>query len=337
MKAYKQISGGLFCIALLCGCDDSGQEKVDAQTEKIARLEKNLQQQGQTLKQNAANHQKLAGLLKTELTGVYTRLEALKKENEDLAKKLNEMTAFQKTLLDQMWTDAVDKDAFEKYKAGLNVPAVRVKCANAAPVLDGQLDAAYLKLATPMKFYPIENTSVDRKTDTVIKAYVLQDPENLYVALRAEDASPQINTAAHKPRDSALWEHDCIEVFIGPNEASSGYYHIIANTSGSLYDAKHSDTSWNASIDVKFGIEKDKAWVMEMKIPLRDLGVKPGQMEKTWIFNMNCFSPTEEEHVPDIDLAWSPTGSSSSHVPGRFGKLWMVSAGRPKGKDPNKE
>ncbi len=332
MKAFTAILLSLFCLALITGCDDSGKKEVAEQAEEIARLKTDLQQHEQKMKSNTENHEKLAGHLKTELTGVQSQLEALKKENEDLRKKLDDMVVFQKQLLDQMWTDAVDKDAFEKYKAGLSVPAVRVKSVVPSPVMDGQLDAVYRKHATPMKFYPIQNASQDRTKDTVIKAYLVLDPEALYVALRMETESPQIMPLAAQPRDSALWEHDCIEIFIGPNGEDAGYYHIITNNAGSIYDAKESDTSWKAAIEVKFGIEKDKAVIMEMKIPLKDLGVKPNEMEKIWSFNMNCFSPNEEQHIPDVDLAWSPTGSDSSHVPERFGRLWLTSAGRPKAK-----
>ena len=250
---------------------------------------------------------------------------------EEIKKRLDESVALVKQLRKEMWTEAVDNEAFKKYKLGLEVPALQVHLVEKSPLMDGQLDELYKKHATSMGFYPIQILKPNRTEKTDITAYVLMDKKALYIITRVETSVPVL-MYSDKPRDSELWKSDCIDIFIDPSGDGSEYYHIITNAAGSLYDAKQSDTSWNPGIVIKLGIEKEKAWIMEMKIPLSDIGVKLSEIKKTWSFNINHFKPNEEEEVPDVDLAWSPTGSDSSHVPEMFGKLWMSFAGRPKSK-----
>ena len=137
-------------------------------------------------------------------------------------------------------------------------------------------------------------------------------------------------------RDSSLWDEESIDIFIGP-KGDMSYYQIISNVIGTLYDAKDSDTSWNPAITVKTKSQGEKGWVMEMKIPLKEMDVKADKIEKIWSFNITYFCPSNDQLHPDTDVAWSPTGTSSSHVPERFGVLWMAFTGRPNPKELKRE
>ena len=57
-----------------------------------------------------------------------------------------------------------------------------------------------------------------------------------------------------------------------------------------------------------------------MAIPLKDLVKDPKKLNRVWAVNFNRMAYLIEGNE---DTAWSPTGGPSSHVPGKFGCLWL--------------
>ena len=63
-----------------------------------------------------------------------------------------------------------------------------------------------------------------------------------------------------------------------------------------------------------------KAWTVELIIPFKEMGVKAGKINRAWAVNFNRMAYLLEGTE---DTAWSPTGGDDSHVPAKFGALWL--------------
>ncbi len=64
--------------------------------------------------------------------------------------------------------------------------------------------------------------------------------------------------------------------------------------------------------------DADKNWVLEVKIPLKDLDVKKTPTGETWGWNFNRHIVSKDG--TDIWTGWATTGPSF-HTPNRFGNL----------------
>ena len=317
-------------------------------SEREEKLEQDIRKAEQTLEKNRESIEQLAhevnalkaGLAEREkqekkaFVELSEKIAGLEKMNNEISEELAHAEQARKTIREEMWTDAVDREAFTTWKEELRVPAVRVRRTEKPPVIDGKLDERYTTLAEPLYFRDITDTSGKGKPSKIPTAYLVMGPEALYLAVHVNQMT--IVNRRREKRDSALWNGECIDIFIDPKAGSDWgrYYHIITNLNGALYDAISGNTGWNPSLEVACGSVSDNAWVMEMKIPLKELNADIHKIHKVWNFNITYLFPSNNdkhpmEHTPDIDLAWSPTGSSSSHVQDRFGYLWFSFAGRP--------
>ena len=97
-----------------------------------------------------------------------------------------------------------------------------------------------------------------------------------------------------------------------------GRVQLIVNTKGVIHDAKDKDTDWesNATAKVK---KLEKAWTVEIVIPLKSLGVEGSPKGQTWAVNFcrNRMTTGETENQ-----AWADTGGSF-HNPDAFKKLTL--------------
>jgi hypothetical protein len=154
---------------------------------------------------------------------------------------------------------------------------------------------------------------------------VLADKENLYIAVLCETKDLGKILCDKKTRDDEVWKDEVVDMFIDPkNTGGSDYFHIIVNSAGITQEGKgQSDSSWNPLLTVKCAIEPKKAWVMEIKIPLKELDIDSGTINTVWSFNVTRTWRDPDDSTIFEDLAWSPTETRTSHVPSMFGYLWV--------------
>ena len=116
---------------------------------------------------------------------------------------------------------------------------------------------------------------------------------------------------------------EAIEIFIDPlNTRWELYYHIMINSLCTTQDSRNkADISWDPNLQVKCGKEKGKAWIMEVKIPFKEIGVDPKTMKKIWSFNITRTAYDVDNTDSIEELAWSPVGDDYVHVPELFGYL----------------
>jgi hypothetical protein len=216
--------------------------------------------------------------------------------------------------------------AFEelKKKAGA-YPVLRVKTLDEAPVLDGRIGPAFTKNAEPVKFRFLNGKEGEPQDGTT--AWIVADRENLYIALRCQTKDPDKVVARMTEHDDEVYSDESVDIFIDPANSRKDCYtfHIIVNSAGVTWDDDDDDDlSWDPALAVKCGKEPGKAWIVEMKIPFADLKIKPDAPVKIWSFNLTRTSLDYEKPGKVLeDTAWSPSGSSKSNVPEKFGYLFL--------------
>lgn len=210
--------------------------------------------------------------------------------------------------------------AFAAFVRASDVPVARVPAVASAPKVDGVLDEAYKKGAI-LKFSLL--TGADAKLKAPTTVYVISTAKELCIFARCETPNPEDLLADIRDHDGQVWNDDCIELFIDPTNQRKKYGHIQINSIGTTADAMGSlddqDSGWDPELQLAAKVDK-KAWVLEIVIPFSELGVEDGQVNRVWAANFNrmAYLLTGTE-----DTAWSPTGSTNSHVPEKFGVLWL--------------
>jgi hypothetical protein len=102
--------------------------------------------------------------------------------------------------------------------------------------------------------------------------FLARDAKNLYFAVKTSNDGQEAGTgtvALVSNRDGNIWNDDCVELNLSPNEQDR--YVFIINSKGVIYDAQNKDKSWNSNIEVA-NIDQSGCWTLEGKIPLADLG-----------------------------------------------------------------
>jgi len=219
-------------------------------------------------------------------------------------------------------TRPADK-AFQAFAKKQSVPTARVPQVKKAPKIDGILDPLYKKEATPLSFRFLAGGQARPKATTTV--YALTTDTDLIVFFNCGSPDMDALLADVRDRDGQVWNDDSVELFIDPTNkrAPDGYRHIIINSLGTTAEAKGpggaEDYSWNPKLRVKTKVGR-KAWTVEVAIPLKALVADVKKINRVWAVNFNRMAYLIEGTE---DTAWSPTGAASSHVPARFGCLWM--------------
>lgn len=180
------------------------------------------------------------------------------------------------------------------------------------PVIDGKLsDPAWQRARQLEPFIGSFGTKPeDLKAKT--QATVTYDAAALYIAVRADEPSPdKIESVGHN-RDDAVWNGDSIDVFLTQEASGAPYYHFILSPKNVQWDALFDGSNdmdfnpaWKSATEVG-----PTAWTAEMAIPWKDLkiGPVPGMKlranicrQRKVVSELSCWSQTvsgflESEH-----------------------------------------
>jgi len=191
-------------------------------------------------------------------------------------------------------------------------PTGYVPVAADPPWLDGKLNDAAWKKARPLQLARTLDGTTTAPLPTEV--LLLRDQKALYVAFRCTEPLLDRLVASRRAQDGAVWDDDSVEFFLSP--AGGTYYHFGVNAVGSTYDAEAKDRSWNSGF--KAAVESSNgAWTIEVVMPFASM-IERGPVPAEWTANF-----TRNRRVTGRweEAAWSPTYSSDSHVPSRFGKI----------------
>ena len=180
-------------------------------------------------------------------------------------------------------------------------------CKN-GPVLDGKLDDDCWKTAGVMDDFSLMDGAGKPTADT--KAWVTTDGVNLYVAVECEEKLMGNIIANVRENQGAVYNDDCVEVFIDSDYLEQEYYQICVNSLGYYYTGG-TKGAWKPSLKTAASRGDDR-WTVEMAIPLADLKIK-GRL-----FGFNVCRERRPLEVFEL-ICWSPTGERFGE-PRRFGE-----------------
>lgn len=180
-----------------------------------------------------------------------------------------------------------------------------------APTIDGVIGAQEWKSAGIIdSFVDPFGKMAARKSRTLVG----YDDHSLYLAFVCEE--PQPHEAKIYPHDGAIYQNDCVEIFLNPQANRASFYHFIVDILNQQYDALGEDyfgynPPWKAAVHKAgdgFSIEASIDFsAIERSTP------KPGEL---WYANV-C---REQANGKGLSC-WQPTyGNFNS--PGRFGQ-WV--------------
>lgn len=149
------------------------------------------------------------------------------------------------------------------------------------------------------------------------QARLLYDDENLYIAFSAREPHMDKIKATVDKRDGPTFYDDSIEMFIDITGRGVNYYHLSANTLGTLFDQQGYNTGWNPEWEVAVTKTGD-GWILEAAIPFSSLKTETPQSGDRWRGNLGrsrWVNPATEFFI------WSvPYGGF--HRAERFG--WLI-------------
>ncbi len=127
------------------------------------------------------------------------------------------------------------------------------------------------------------------------KIYAGYTADRLYLLAECTADMDKI-TAKPVERDGLVWNNDTIEIFIEPlNEQRKwGFFHIITDPLGSVYDAALRDRSWNADITTHAERRGDR-WLVMVGIPFDALGISQGKAGAVFKLNIGRSSKNPRE------------------------------------------
>ena len=184
------------------------------------------------------------------------------------------------------------------------------------------MDDVY-RQATPLTFKFLAGGQGKPTAPTTVR--VVSTKKVLYMFFKCETPDMDAILEDVREHDGPVWDDDCVEIFIDPTNRRQAdtYMHLGVSANGTTMEAKgpkgNEDYSWNPKLTVKTAKQK-KAWTVELAIPFSELVPNPARMNKVWAVNFNRMAYLIEGTE---DTAWSPTGGTDSHVPGKFGVLWL--------------
>ena len=185
-----------------------------------------------------------------------------------------------------------------------------------APVIDGKLDDAVWRTD------PAISRLIPRKADGYAPvetlSWITYDDSFLYIGVRCMEPMLRDLICDADTRDGKILEDDSIEIALDANNDKKTFYHFAINPNGVLYDARQTNATWNSTAKVATSRE-DKAWTIEMAIPLKELGADPAT-NKTWGFQMARHRPRLGEKK---SYQWSPTFWYSNTMPNFFGRVTL--------------
>lgn len=207
--------------------------------------------------------------------------------------------------------------------------------AEVPPVIDGNLDEdVWSKAEVSRNFRDIRG---EGWPEPALKTFfkMMYDDENLYIGATLEENNI---TGSLTGRDDIIWKDNDFEIFIDPYGDGLDYYEFEINALGTVmdllmtkpyrdggnflmhWDFKDLQTAVGHNGTVNDPSDTDKAWYVEIAIPLKSIqrgGASPLE-QKVWRMN---FSRIEwlKEGGPEENWVWSPTGIVDIHIPGRWG------------------
>ncbi len=196
------------------------------------------------------------------------------------------------------------------------------------PLLDGRLDDAAWKLATPTRAFtqkaPVEGAAPGEQTTV----YVVYDDDALWVGVDCSQKSAPV--VARLTRRDREVEADWVSVAIDSRRDGKSAFVFEINAGGAMLDAvRFNDTDfssdWDENWDARVSVRPD-GWSAEYRIPFRILRFE-SRPEQSWGFEVRRYVSSTQE-TDEWALVSRAAGGEVSHY-GRLDGLRGLSARTP--------
>lgn len=223
----------------------------------------------------------------------------------------------------------------------MNLPTISCKKIHHPIALSGKIDDPSWPQAQVVPLQDAITGGPGRFTTTVRTLY---NEHYFYVAFDCQD---DYIWGTVSQRDGAIFDEECVEVFLCPANALHQYYEIDLSPKNVLFDAciinnrvlDHPQepflgfAEWNlkgfySRVHVDGTLDQEgqaRRWCCELAIPLAELfGAKyrPPQPGDVWRANFYRIDSPRKSHLELY--AWSKTGAADFHRPWRFGRLKFI-------------
>ena len=170
-----------------------------------------------------------------------------------------------------------------------------------SPVIDGEISETEWQGALHVQLTNEVNPSQNVPALVETEVLLLEDGENFSLAFIAKDPDPEKIRAYFRDRD-ASWDDDFVGVVIDTFNDERRAFEFFSNPLGVQMDlinddvVRREDASWNAIWD-SAGQINPTGYVVEMKIPLKQLRFAGGLPLQTWGIDLLRVYPRDKRHT----------------------------------------
>jgi len=182
--------------------------------------------------------------------------------------------------------------------------------------IDGYLDEPAWQAAEPLSGFTLLHTNPPALAREQTVARLLFDKQRIYVGVECQDPNVSLLLAQKWPRDGPVYGDDAVEVHFDPHQEHAGYFQVIVNARGSLYDAIELDESWNGDVRAKARVY-ERGWTLEFSLTFASLNVQTPREGDLWGFDL--FRNKRSAGV-NAKSCWTNTGDAFDR-PERYGHL----------------
>jgi hypothetical protein len=178
--------------------------------------------------------------------------------------------------------------------------AYQIPNTSSVPQIDGVFDATEwgdaLRVELTNETHPSQNVPAPVATEV----YLMEDGEHFLVAFVAQDPEPDQIRAFYRDRDRAF-QDDFVGFVIDTFNDERRAFEFFSNPLGVQMDliqddvARREDDSWNALWD-SAGQINATGFVVEMRVPLKQLRFPSGLDKQTWGIDLLRFYPRDVRH-----------------------------------------
>jgi hypothetical protein len=199
------------------------------------------------------------------------------------------------------------------------VPSAHAARRTSPIAIDGKLDDAAWKNATPVTEFTQVDPDMGKPASQRTEMRFLIDDDALYVGARMYDTEGAAGVRTSLVRRDQPFNSDYIEIVIDGFHDHLGRAFFDLNPSGSKQDqlgvgSSCCDSGWDPIWEAVTHIDPD-GWTAEIRIPLSQLRF-PRDAEQTWGLQLRRFIQRRNEYVQ-----WSYWSKTESGGPNRFGHL----------------
>ena len=152
--------------------------------------------------------------------------------------------------------------------------------------------------------------------------HMVYDDQNLYLQVVCHEPDTTKIKAVCEIHDGAVWQDDCVEIFLDPDRSEVNYFQFVSNARGVRAEGRKDEDStrfamaWNGVWNVTARVLVD-SWVIEVKIPFASLDVSQPKEGAVW--GGNVCRERRSGNVFELS-SWAP--AKNFHQPRNFG--WLV-------------